>query len=46
MLCQRKLENLDKWLREAKGSGINELSSFAKGLQSDLWAIQAALEYP
>jgi transposase len=46
MVCQRKRENLDNWLREAKGSGINELSNFVKGLQSDLWAIQAALEYP
>jgi transposase len=46
MLCQRKRENLDKWLREAKGSGINELSNFAKGLQSDLSEIQAALEFP
>jgi transposase len=46
MVCQRKRENLDNWLREAKESGINELSNFAKGLQSDLPAVQAALEYP
>jgi transposase len=34
---------LDPWLRKARGSTVQQLQSFAKGLQDDHAAVQAAV---
>lgn len=36
---------LDQWLSKAKGVGIAEIKSFARGLEQDKSAVQAAVKY-
>ena len=42
---ERKKDQLNAWLSDAKNSGIVELKNFAQGLEKDLKAIEAALTY-
>jgi len=42
MLKERRDEDLDQWLAQAKGSGIAELKSFAQGIGRDYDAVRAA----
>lgn len=43
MVSFRQSNKLEKWLRRAQESGIEELQSFARGLESDLEAVRAGL---
>jgi transposase len=45
IVCERKKDQLNAWLSDAKISGIVELKNFAQGLEKDLKAIEAALTY-
>lgn len=42
MLKERRDEDLDQWLTQAKGSSIAELKSFAQGIGRDYDAVRAA----
>ena len=42
MLAERRAQNLDDWLLQAKQSGIRELKSFAQGIRRDYAAVHAA----
>jgi transposase len=42
---ERKVEQFDDWLSQAKASEVRELRRFALGLQQDEAAVRAALEY-
>ena len=42
LIRDRAPGRLDPWLRKARGSTIQQLQSFAKGLQDDHAAVQAA----
>jgi len=46
MVTKRQEAVLDRWLKEAKGSGIAELQSLAAGILRDLDAVRAALTLP
>jgi transposase len=46
MVNQRQAQALNEWLVDAKASGIPQLYRFAKGLQRDYDAVQAALSLP
>jgi transposase len=46
MVQQRQPEELDRWLTDARTSGIRELETFAEGLQREYDSIKAALELP
>lgn len=46
MVTRRQQDVLDRWLAEAKGSGIAELQSLAAGLLRDFDAVRAALILP
>jgi len=39
-----KIESLKEWLAQAADSGINEMTSFSKGIKQDLAAVEAAIE--
>ena len=43
MVRQRQKELLPAWIEEAKGCGVIMLAGFAKGLEQDLAAVEAAL---
>jgi len=45
IVAERKQDQLDEWLKNAKHSGIVELRYFAQGLEKDLRAVEAALTY-
>jgi transposase len=45
MLRERRVEQLDSWLGQARACGVRELRRFALGLQQDYAAVRAALEY-
>ena len=42
MLAERRGQDLDRWLSQAKQSGIRELKSFAQGIRRDYAAVRAA----
>jgi transposase len=42
MLAERRAQDLDGWLIQAKQSGIRELKSFAQGIRRDYAAVHAA----
>ena len=42
MLAERRAQDLDDWLLQAKQSGIRELKSFAQGIRRDYAAVKAA----
>ncbi len=42
MLAERRAQDLDGWLMQAKQSGIRELKSFAQGIRRDYAAVHAA----
>ncbi len=44
LLKNGKIESLKEWLLQATKSGIAELASFAKGIEQDLAAVEAAIE--
>lgn len=46
MVTKRQEAVLDRWLKEAKGSGIAELQSLAAGILRDFDAVRAALTLP
>jgi transposase len=46
MVTRRQHNFLDRWLTEAKGSGIAELQSLAAGIVRDFDAVRAALLLP
>ncbi len=46
MVTKRQEATLDRWLKEAKGSGIAELRSLAAGILRDFDAVRAALTLP
>jgi transposase len=46
MVTRRQADVLDRWLTEAKGSGITELQSLATGILRDFDAVRAALTLP
>ena len=43
LIRDRAPDRLDPWLRKARGSTVRQLQSFAKGLQDDHAAVQAAV---
>ncbi|SRR6266851_334393 len=43
MLAERRAQDLDSWLLQAKQSGIREFKSFARGIRRDYAAVKAAL---
>lgn len=43
MLHERRGEQLDDWIEQAKESGIEDLQRFATGLDADHGAVQAEL---
>jgi transposase len=43
MVRERKAERLDEWLKEAKASEAVELGGFARGIEQDRAAVEAAL---
>jgi transposase len=45
MIKTRDERSFDEWLKKAKGSGIAEMKNFAKGLEADKQAVEAALRY-
>jgi transposase len=45
MVRERKSEELEQWMVEAKESGIPEMSSFVGGIERDEAAVRAALTY-
>ncbi len=42
MLAERRDQDLDDWLTQAKQSGIREIKSFAHGIRRDYAAVKAA----
>lgn len=44
MIRERLPDGLDRWIAEAKASGLRSLCYFAAGLQQDYQAVRAALE--
>jgi len=42
MLAERRGQDLDTWLLQAKQSGIRELKRFAQGIRRDYAAVKAA----
>lgn len=46
LVCERRVEALNDWLIEARGSGMAKLVRFVEGLEQDLAAVRAALELP
>jgi transposase len=46
MVRRRQPDQLDPWLEAALGSGLPDLRTFAKGLQREYSALEAALVYP
>lgn len=46
MVTRRQEPILDRWLKEARGSGIAELQSLAAGIVRDFDAVRAALTLP
>ena len=46
MIREKRLEDLSGWLTACGESGISLLQTFAKGLQQDYAAVQAALTEP
>jgi transposase len=42
MLAERRVEDLESWLRQAAHSQLPELKRFARGLRRDETAVQAA----
>lgn len=46
LLHERRVGDLEVWLRQATDSGIAELAAFAEGVRRDLAAVQAALTLP
>jgi transposase len=45
MVCERKRDQLQTWLSQAKMAGIVEIKNFAHGLEKDIQAVEAALTY-
>jgi transposase len=45
MVCERKRDQLQTWLSQAKTAGIVEMKNFAQGLEKDFQAVEAALTY-
>ncbi len=43
LIRDRAPDRLDPWLRQARDSTVRQLQSFAKGLQDDYAAVQAAM---
>jgi transposase len=43
MVRERRSEDLEAWMVEATCSGVEDLARFARGLQTDLIAINAGL---
>ena len=46
MLAEHRDADLDRWLAQAKHSGIRELKSFANGIRRDYAAVRAAFTSP
>ena len=46
MLAERRAQDLDNWLLQAKQSGIREFKSFAQGIRRDYAAVRAAFTSP
>lgn len=45
MVCERKRDQLQTWLSQAKTAGMVEMKNFARGLEKDFQAVEAALTY-
>lgn len=45
MVCERKKDEFQPWIIQAKTVGIIELKNFAQGLEKDSQAVEAALTY-
>lgn len=45
MVCERKKDEFQPWIVQAKTVGIIELKNFAQGLEKDSQAVEAALTY-
>lgn len=46
MVRQRQPDQLVDWIQNVMGSGLKTMQRFARGIQADLAAVQAALELP